>query len=86
MEGILERKEQQKQINDESAIACNVMLFFKYVTVISYGPYGSLLSLFPLQEATRSIATHSEITLPLPPTPFPPPPSSHFICSLRVPW
>lgn len=40
MEGILEKKEQQKQINDESAMACNVMLFFKYVTVISYGPYG----------------------------------------------
>lgn len=74
MEGILERKEQQKQVNDESAMACNVMLFFKYVTVISYGPYSSLLSLFPLQEATRSIATHSEITLPLPPTPFPPSP------------
>ena len=71
MEGILERKEQQKQINDESAMACNVMLFFKYVTVISYGPYSSLLSLFPLQEVTRSIATHSEITLPLP---LPPPP------------
>ena len=74
VERILERKEQQKQINDESAMACNVMLFFKYVTVISYGPYSSLLSLFPLQEATRSIATHSEITLPLPPTPFPPSP------------
>ena len=70
MEGILEKKEQQKQINDESAMACNVMLLFKYVTVISYGPYSSLLSLFPLQEVTRSIATHSEITLPLPPPPL----------------
>ena len=70
MEGILEKKEQQKQVNDESAMACNVMLFFKYVTVISYGPYSSLLSLFPLQEVTRSIATHSEITLPLPPPPL----------------
>ena len=76
MEGILEKKEQQKQVNDESAMACNVMLFFKYVTVISCGLYSSLLSLFPLQEVTRSTATHSEITLPLPPTPSPPPPIS----------
>lgn len=68
--GYWKKKEQQKQVNDESAMACNVMLFFKYVTVISYGPYSSLLSLFPLQEATRSIATHSEITLPLPPPPI----------------
>ena len=67
--GYWKEKNNRKQINDESAMACNVMLFFKYVTVISYGPYSSFLSLFPLQEVTKSIATHSEITLPLPPPP-----------------
>ena len=61
MEGILERKEQQKQINDESAIACNVMLFFKYVTVISYGPYGSLLSMFPLQDLWAEQTTQTAL-------------------------